>query len=615
MRYAYLKDKKHVSVEASPTFDFTSDIAVIGLGSAGSIAAITAAEYKKSVIGIERLSTMGGLSTAGCLWDYYYGIPGGRGLVVNDACQELNREGFEETNKGSRYDSFSSAVRSMVLERQALAAGCRIFYNTALLGVYLEENRVVGVRCMRLRDGKTISVRCKTLLDCTGDALASRMAGCETQYGRSTDGMHIISSSTSTMQSEGHFVNMGGFVSIGDCSDDREFTEINLKGAVMYPHLCSTYQKDDRMLVLGEIFGMRDGHRIVPDEPITFADFAAGYRTENPVFYAFSQVDDPNFDVANAEEVIKDWKLISGMDRYGIKIGIPLGAMLPKGKEGILTAGKGLGIGYDLQGCVRMRWDMEHSAEAAAVAACLAIDRDVSPRGLDQKVLADELRRRGVLKDTEPGYVDLQNVLGQGGVQIHLPQGLDEIRSALSEASADCVFWAVRNEKNPAVDEALREWMTSKDAVLRRNSAIAAGLRGDRQALPILRETVLAGPEIPEKVVHYGFLNMPFTSALCLLGRLGDAQDAALLINTAEKGETLAQKMPYSGMSYFRAQGDWTFHFVSIAVAALIQLDTRHPSPKTGAWLRWFLEHWVCPETSRGDLYVDSVQRVIRQHL
>ncbi len=614
MRYSYLEGKQLRRTEVQPAFDLECEILVAGLGSAGSIAAVVAAECGRSVIGIDRLSAIGGLSTAGCVWDYYYGVPGGRGQEINQVCQEMNHAGYAETNKGSEYDSFSSAVRSVVLEQAALSAGCKILYKTVLLGIYLEGNCVTGVRC--IQGGKQLSIRCQTLIDCTGDSHAARMAGCETQYGRSTDGMHIVSSNATTMQVDGNFKNVWSHSSIGDCSDDREFTEINLQSSARYPRLYDYYEEDNRTLFLGEVFGMRDGHRIVADEMITFADYAAGYRTCEPVFYAASQVDDPNFDIANGEEVAQDWKLISGLDGYGITLGIPLGALLPKNMEGLLVAGKGLGIGHDLQGCVRMRWDMEHSAEAAAVAASLAIERETTPRGLDYAVLSEEMRRRGLLNDADNvGYIDLQEVDGQGGVPAHMPQGIAQMRSALSKRTADTVFWAARNETDAALTDALREWMAEGDPILRHNSAIAAAMRGDETALPVLREIVQAGPAAPERIVHHGFVNLPFTSALCLLGRLGGPQDTELLIWVAENGEAMAEKMPVASNAYFRVSGDWAFQFVSLAISSLVKLAGRYPLAQADNWLQNWLENGVCPQNSRGGLYLDSIHRIVRNYI
>ena len=100
-----------------------------------------------------------------------------------------------------------------------------------------------------------------------------------------------------------------------------------------------------------------------------------------------------------------------------------------------------------------------------------------------------------------------------------------------------------------------------------------------------------AGPAAPERIVHHGFVNLPFTSALCLLGRLGGPQDTELLIWVAENGEAMAEKMPVASNAYFRVSGDWAFQFVSLAVSSLVKLAGRYPLAQVDNWLQNWLEN------------------------
>ena len=58
-------------------FEENYDIAVVGLGTAGAQSLITAAKTGAKVIGIEKLSVVGGTNTAGGISHYYYGSLGG----------------------------------------------------------------------------------------------------------------------------------------------------------------------------------------------------------------------------------------------------------------------------------------------------------------------------------------------------------------------------------------------------------------------------------------------------------------------------------------------------------------------------------------------------------
>lgn len=59
MRYSYLEGKQLRRTEVQPSFDLECEILVAGLGSAGSIAAVAAAECGRTVIGIDRFPLLG----------------------------------------------------------------------------------------------------------------------------------------------------------------------------------------------------------------------------------------------------------------------------------------------------------------------------------------------------------------------------------------------------------------------------------------------------------------------------------------------------------------------------------------------------------------------------
>src|SRR5690606_27159798 len=65
------------------------DVIVVGLGTAGAIAAIAAAEQGLKVLGLERLSAMGGTGTVGAVIGYYFGNKGGLFEEIDEEVQRL----------------------------------------------------------------------------------------------------------------------------------------------------------------------------------------------------------------------------------------------------------------------------------------------------------------------------------------------------------------------------------------------------------------------------------------------------------------------------------------------------------------------------------------------
>ncbi|MBR3942346.1 MAG: FAD-dependent oxidoreductase, partial [Clostridia bacterium] len=72
-------DGKVVQTEVQNiSFDKRTDVLISGLGSAGSLAAVFAAENGLSVLGVEAYTCIGGTNTAGGVSWHYFGCPGGR---------------------------------------------------------------------------------------------------------------------------------------------------------------------------------------------------------------------------------------------------------------------------------------------------------------------------------------------------------------------------------------------------------------------------------------------------------------------------------------------------------------------------------------------------------
>ena len=89
MVLAELVEGKSIRTEISnKPFSETYDVIVLGMGSAGCIALITAAKKGLKVLGIDAMNCMGGMGTAGAVFGYYYGSPGG-------LYEEIDRQVFE----------------------------------------------------------------------------------------------------------------------------------------------------------------------------------------------------------------------------------------------------------------------------------------------------------------------------------------------------------------------------------------------------------------------------------------------------------------------------------------------------------------------------------------
>src|SRR5690606_19348186 len=146
------------------------DVIVAGLGTAGSIAAIQAAEKGMRVLGLERLNAMGGTGTIGAVVGYYFGNKGGLFEEIDQEVQQLAKNGAYTKAGGVNAD-----LKELVLEQRAAAAGVTFQYDSTVIGVYRDGSAVTGVRWVG-PDGLQ-SASCKVLIDATGDAEVTAMAG------------------------------------------------------------------------------------------------------------------------------------------------------------------------------------------------------------------------------------------------------------------------------------------------------------------------------------------------------------------------------------------------------------------------------------------------------
>ena len=160
-------------------YDKRFDIVVVGLGTAGAIALITAAKKGLRVLGIERLNAMGGTGTLGGISHYYYGSAGGEFEELDAAADRL-RDKICVGCTAKRTD-----IRACIFEQEAQKYGAEILFNSVVTEVYKDGCRVCGVECFS--GGKLIKIAAGIVIDATGEADICRMAGCDMQGGRESD--------------------------------------------------------------------------------------------------------------------------------------------------------------------------------------------------------------------------------------------------------------------------------------------------------------------------------------------------------------------------------------------------------------------------------------------
>jgi hypothetical protein len=543
------------------------DLIVAGLGTAGSIAAITAAKNGLKVLGVERLPGMGGVYTYGMISGYYFGTKGG-------FYEEIDKEAAIEFE-----NNFSSraAAKQYVLESYAVKHGIDLVYNSAVTDVLTDGNTVQGVTYMT--DGHRFDASGKFVMDCTGDGEVCALAGCEYEIGRAFD-KETQPYTRMRLENSPNGVGSSPNVDFGrtDILDTEDVSRHLLSSGARFS---GDGENADRFgLYLSPMLGVRDGRRIICEEMLTIKDLFAGNKTEKPLFYAYADLDKHGWDIAFEDDARCDWAVLANLGAVNISVGVPLGAMLPKGFSGILAASRCMGLDDAMSSCVRMQRNMQQAGEAAAQAVTLAVKDKVTLENVSYAKLSDKLRLSGCLNDEHnKGYVfDFPNGK-QKGMPVSWLGNAKDIKAGLSTDKPGIAIWSCYLAGNKFENDLIR-WLGSGNENLRKHAAFALALIGSNAGEAVLFEMLKErdGTQLSDCRKHNQLRGVMSIYAARRL-RLASFTDELIGLITNEKEfERPVYKNDYL-MTRYKVNGynDIYFQFFSHSVRALLEIGNAYP--------------------------------------
>jgi hypothetical protein len=545
------------------------DIIVAGLGTAGSIAAISAAEQGMRVLGLERLNAMGGTGTIGAVVGYYFGNKGGLFEEIDRDVQALAKDPAYTKAGGINAD-----LKELVLERRAAACGVSFRYESTVIGVYREGSKVVGVRWVGT-DGVQ-SARCRVLIDCTGDAEVAATAGASYWKGRGIDGkMQPFSNALVWIEGDTvrTFYTDSGYV---DIEDGESVSRAVIESANLYTHQPERFSEERKFVKLAPLLGVREGRFIRAEEQVTFTGFLEGRESKEPLFYAYSNLDNHGKDMAFESEAQRDWTVASNLWGVNFSVPIPLGALIPQGLEGLLVAGRSLGVDHDLASCVRMKRDMQKCGEAAGLAAALSVKLGAPIRSIPYEKLKPLLQEKGCLREANNRGLRFSMPSQDDSMsRIDWLQHEEEIKEGLAGEKPGIAIWSARRIGD-AIRPALREWMNQEENIhLRRHSAFALALLKDEAAIPVLRETVRERDAFFPKTGRKYNQARGYT-AIYLLGKLQDEGIVPELLKILQDRESF--KNVSTDAEFINHDDEYFFQYFTFALIALFQIADRYAS-------------------------------------
>lgn len=394
-----------------------TDILVIGGGTAGSIAAIQAGRTGHDVTLLECQSQLGGtVTTAGVAYPglfFAWGkqVISGVGWELVQSAVELNGDslpnfsiphGREHWNHQVR---LNASVYALLIEEKCLEAGVNIRYYETPISVEFKDNywhvETVG-------KGVRAVIKCRQLIDCSGNALAASMAGYDvfkekvTQPGTlmfEIGGYDFESLDLERLKvayemaiDRGELIRgefRGDIVALlkekgdnvqhiegADSTTSETHTVANIKGREsLLKHLRFLKKQPG----LGNIkieemrteTGVRETYRIEGLYRISYEDYITGKIYPDSIAYSYYPVDLHNTEGVVPEQLTE-----------GIVPTIPFRSMIPKRSKNFIVAGRSICSDQLANSGLRVQASCMAMGQAAGAAAALAIKKNVTPADL-----------------------------------------------------------------------------------------------------------------------------------------------------------------------------------------------------------------------------------------
>ena len=403
-----------------------SDVVVIGGGTAGVFAAISAAKKGAKTILVEKNSSLGGTMTTGGV-----NFPGlfyawGKQIIDGpcwDAVKrtvELSGAQFPEFRYKSEIHWHEQILLDKFVYRSVLFQMCRenaveIITNTMLS--YIKEDADGVVLLITSKEG-IHRINAKVAIDATGDANAAALAGYATVKSNpqqpATPQNHISGYNFEDIDleqlrndfskanfppyiTESKLINFlksnkfdvhipceGAETSRGRTKLEHDALELMMK---LYA-FCRSIHGLEKLKVdyYCEETGVRETVRIAGENTLTAEDYISGRHFDDSVCYAFYPI---------------DLHVMNGIKKKFFadnKIGeIPYGALIPKGAKRILCAGRCISADTDANSAIRVQAPCMATGQAAGCAAAISALENITVKEVPFSLLCRSLQEIGAI--------------------------------------------------------------------------------------------------------------------------------------------------------------------------------------------------------------------------
>ncbi|GHV32027.1 hypothetical protein FACS1894177_07570 [Bacteroidia bacterium] len=340
------------------------DVVVLGGGTAGATAGISAAQHGAKTLVLEYLHGLGGLSSLGMIGHYWDGYREGYTARLDEGIRAMAPEDHPRQFKDWK-ESSQSDWKMEWLRRELLKENGELWFGVTGCGALTENNTVRGI-VVATPFGRGV-VLSKVLIDSTGAADIAVAAGADS---RNTGKVSLAVQGAGMGKWElGDWYNNNDWLFIDDTDVldvSRAYVQAKVKFAGCYD-----------MVKLPQT---RERRRVVGEYTVSVCDVLNHRRYSDTISFHQSSFDTHGY-------IYDPYFLLSPpMERHKIyDADVPLRSLLPKGIDGIMITGLGISAHRDAMPVIRMQSCVQTQGHSVGYLAAVAVKENKSIRKVDIK--------------------------------------------------------------------------------------------------------------------------------------------------------------------------------------------------------------------------------------
>ena len=372
------------------------DVVVAGGGIAGVAAAVASARRGMKTALVEKTVFAGGLATAGIVYIYLPLCDGNGTQVTFGLAEELLKESIKygpgdipgnwqnvkDAEECKRYRvCFSPASYMLALDEIMLKAGVDIWYDTLITDTEVENGKLKSIEVCN-KSGKGI-INAECFVDATGDADLAYLSGLSCPEEDNALAIWAIERLERDARETSIFgKDIFGFH--GGSNTSAKMGQAGINGKLVSEFVLNGREKYRERLIDSYNSGKHDRNSHFPLKLPAMAQFRMTRRIDGE-FTLSDGMEWKRFE--DSIGLAADWR------KAGFVWEIPYRSLVPRGINGLLSAGRCIASEGDAWEITRVIPVAALTGEAAGVAAALSVKNNIEVSGLDYILVQEELQK------------------------------------------------------------------------------------------------------------------------------------------------------------------------------------------------------------------------------